>query len=241
MGGRGKAWVRSSAIVLSVGACLLSAAALAQERIGQAAIARNEVTRVDAGRTSAIGVGDPVFRNEVVRTGAESAAKFVFVDETNLALGPVSTVTLDRFVFAGQATYSQAVVNLAKGAFRFTTGNSDKRAYEIRTNVATLGVRGTILDVLVEDTRTTATLQEGRAIACARRVGPGDRRAGGCLELTQPGDTAIITARGVVRAGGGRGRGFDFATVCAGDAGLCGQTTFAQGGAPNLQAALCGR
>jgi hypothetical protein len=51
---------------------------------------------------------------------------------TNLAVGPVSTVTLDRFVFAGDSTYQQVTVNLVRGAFRFSTGSSDKRAYATR-------------------------------------------------------------------------------------------------------------
>jgi hypothetical protein len=43
--------------------------------------------------------GDEVVRNEVVRTAADSDARLVFRDDTNLSLGPGSTLKLDRTVF----------------------------------------------------------------------------------------------------------------------------------------------
>ena len=193
--------------------------AFAQEQIGRAALTRNEVSRVEPARLVQIGTGDDVFRDEVVRTGIASDAKLVFRDDTNLAIGPTSTVTLDRFVYAGDTSLRQAVVDLAKGAFRFTTGTSRKDAYEIRTPVATVGVRGTILDFLVETGRTTVVLQEGQARACAR--------GGRCIELLAPGDSVVITAGGAVRVTRGGRPSWSFAARCASDAQLCGQTIYA--------------
>ena len=74
-------------------------------------------------------VGDSVYRNEVVRTGADSTAKLVFLDSTNLGVGPISRVTLDKFVYVGESNGQKMTVNLAKGVFRFTTGALDKKAY----------------------------------------------------------------------------------------------------------------
>lgn len=194
--------------------------AFAQEQIGRAALTRNEVSRVEPAKLVQIGTGDNVFRDEMVRTGVESDAKLVFRDETNLAIGPTSTVTLNRFVYAGETSLQQAVVNLAKGAFRFTTGTSRKDAYEIRTPVATVGVRGTILDFLVESGRTIVVLQEGQARVCTL--------GGRCIELLAPGDSVVITAGGQIRVTRGASRpAWSFAALCAGDAQLCGQTLYA--------------
>ena len=77
--------------------------------------------------------------DEVVKTGMESAAKLVFSDNTNLSMGPGSAVTLNKFVYSGAGSYEKATFQLVKGAFRFTTGGSDKRAYEIKTPTATIG------------------------------------------------------------------------------------------------------
>lgn len=218
------------AAVLLAGATL---GARAEERIGATALVEREVARIDGGRNEAIGVGDAVFRNETVRTGVASAAKVVFSDETNLALGPSSTVTLDRFVFDDETSYKKAAVTLAKGAFRFSSGGSEKKAYEIRTGNATIGVRGTILDIRAQRGRTVVTLIEGGASVCPS----GGSRD--CAELTDPGDTAVVTSRGASRGG----VPFSFAAAaCGGNADLCGRSDFAAVApwAP-LGGGLCGR
>ena len=133
--------------------------------------------------------GDSVYRNEVVRTGADSTAKLVFLDSTNLGVGPISRVTLDKFVYVGESNGQKMTVNLAKGIFRFTTGALDKKAYTIATPNAAIGVRGTVLDIRVQGALTRVTLVEGQALVCPRR----------------PGITFEQQARNCARAAGGRG------------------------------------
>src|SRR5882757_2876925 len=70
-----------------------------------------------------------VFVDDLLRTEAESLARLVFLDETNLSLGPLSQVKLDRFVFDPDAGAQSVSLGLARGAFRFVTGNSDPRAF----------------------------------------------------------------------------------------------------------------
>jgi hypothetical protein len=67
------------------------------------------------------------------------------------------------------------------------TGNLAKESYVINTPLATLGVRGTTLDFLVERLKNTVVLKEGWAHVCA---------AGKCIELTKVGDTAVVTSTG---------------------------------------------
>jgi ferric-dicitrate binding protein FerR (iron transport regulator) len=80
-----------------------------------------------------------------VRTAADSDARFVLRDDTNLSLGPGSTLKLDRTVFSDDASAGDIAIKLTNGAFRFVSGNSKKEAYVITTPVATMGVRGTTL------------------------------------------------------------------------------------------------
>ena len=190
--------MRISCLNAAVGASLLvmsPLSALAQNKIGVAAAITNDVAQILGQRAAPIAGGEDVVRDEVVRTGAASNAKLVFVDDTNLALGPTSTVKLDKFVFADTTTYNQAGMELARGAFRFTTGHSEKRAYDIKTPVATIGVRGTILDVLSQGSKTTVVLQEGKAIVCPRRA-RNDTTRRGCVDLVNIGDTAVVTSSG---------------------------------------------
>src|ERR1700723_998718 len=76
-----------------------------------------------------INVGDGVLRDEVVRTGLDSAARLVMADNTNLSLGPSATIKLDRTVFDDEHTYGDIAIKLTAGAFRSVTGNSQTAAH----------------------------------------------------------------------------------------------------------------
>ncbi len=213
--------------------------AQAQQRIGEASSVRNQVSRVNAGGSVGLSSGGSVFRNETVRTGRQSSAKLVFLDQTNLAIGPTSSVVLDRFVFSGGGSAQAVSVNLARGVFRFTTGVLDKRAYKINTPVATIGVRGTVLDINSVGGRSRVTLVDnGAALVCVRSGSPSNPQ---CAELQTPGDSVEVTNTGVQRVTGGRR--FSFASVCGSNPGLCSQTQLAQPLSPaqQLEDALCGR
>jgi len=127
----------------------LAATAPAQERVGVTATVRNTVSQIEP-RVVRIVAGDEVVRDEVVRTAADSDARFVLRDNTNLSLGPNSTLKLDRTVFSGDAKAGDIAIKLTTGAFRFVTGDSKKEAYVISTPIATMGVRGTTLDILFD-------------------------------------------------------------------------------------------
>jgi FecR protein len=205
---------------LCMAAALAASPARAQTRVGEAAVVKNEVVRVMASATSQINVGDGVLRDEIVRTGLDSAARLVMADSTNLSLGPSATVKLDRTVFNDEHTYRDIAIRLTTGAFRFVTGHSEKAAYKITTSVATIGVRGTILDILSQRSKTTVVLQEGASHVCTT--------GGQCIELTQPGDTAVITSTaGRVTIQKTNNPPWTFAGTCGAAAGLCSTTQFA--------------
>ncbi|CAJ0888245.1 hypothetical protein AMST5_03861 [freshwater sediment metagenome] len=133
-----------------------TAAVVAAEQIGVAVTVRNEVTGKIQAETVRIASGSDVFGKEIVKTSADSTAHVVMKDNTNLNVGPNSSVTLDNFVFNGDSDYKKASFGLAKGALRFASGQSDKRAYEVRTPLATIGVRGTDYSVEVGERRVPA-------------------------------------------------------------------------------------
>jgi ferric-dicitrate binding protein FerR (iron transport regulator) len=209
----------------------------AQTRIGEAIIIKNEVLRVAESSGTQINVGDGVLRNETVQTGADSAARFVMADSTNLSLGANASVKLDRTVFNDEHTYRDIAIRLTTGAFRFVTGHSEKTAYKITTPLATIGVRGTILDILSQKGQTTVVLQEGAASVCTLGFQ--------CMQLTEPGDTAIINLTGGKTTISKTGNTpWTFASVCAGAAGLCTVTDIADNTPPSgfdANGVLCGR
>lgn len=117
-------------------------AAFAGDRIGVAATVRNRVTGKIQSQVQPLNSGEDVYDRELVKTEADSSAKIVLKDSANINVGPSSAVSLDNFVYAGDQDLKKASVNLAKGAFRFTSGSSDKKAYNLKTPTAIIGVRG---------------------------------------------------------------------------------------------------
>ena len=221
---------------------VLNPAQAQQTRVGEAVFVQNEVARVSGSLSMPISVGEGLLRDETVRTGAESATKLVMIDSTNLSLGPNASITLDRTVLNDEHSYRDIAIKLTTGAFRFVTGHSEKAAYTITTPVATIGVRGTVLDILSLRGKTTVVLQEGASRVCAT--------GGACTELTNPGDTATITSIGgskttIKKSGSSK---WTFAKNCSASPGLCSVTQAAQAAPPPMDSnasietsALCGR
>jgi hypothetical protein len=98
----------------------------------------------------------------LIRSQAESIANLQFVDQSKLSVGPNSQVRLDKFVYDPNRKAGSVVIQAGKGAYRFATGVQDSKNYEIKTPYATLGVRGTVLEIVVENS--------GRPRATGRRA-----------------------------------------------------------------------
>ena len=209
---------------LCLTAALATSSVRAQTRVGEAAVVKNEVVRVMGSGATPINVGDSVVRDETLRTGADSAARLVMADSTNLSLGPNSTLKLDRTVFDDAHSYRDISIKLTTGAFRFVTGHSEKSAYKIQTQVATIGVRGTVLDILSQRGKTTVVLRDnGASRVCTL--------SGQCTELTKPGDTAVITFAGgqyTIQKSGTPPWTF----ACGAASGLCSTTQYADATPP---------
>lgn len=207
-------------LAICVACNFCTAQAQAQTRVGEAAVVKNEVLRVSGSGGTPINIGDAVLRNETVRTGVDSAARLVMIDSTNLSLGANSAITLDKTVFNDERSYKDVTIRLTTGAFRFVTGKSDKNAYKITTPLATIGVRGTILDILSQRGRSVVVLQDGASRICTNKFQ--------CIELSQPGDTAVITSfNGKTSIQKTNVPPWTFVAACSAAAGLCSTTQYA--------------
>ena len=118
----------------------------AEPKIGVASAARNQVQGVIGGGARTLSAGSDVFSNEVVRTGDDSLAQLLFLDATSLSVGARSEVKLDRFVYNPERKTGNVVIEASRGAFRFVSGSQAPTNYTIKTPLATIGVRGTIVD-----------------------------------------------------------------------------------------------
>ncbi len=150
-------------LVLGVGM-----AGAAAKPIGVAESVKNKVTGDANNIMRRIRKGGSIFQNELIKTGFFGKAELRFVDKTSLSLSARSTVRLDSFVYNPKTRSGKIVINTLKGAFRFVSGSAVKSAYSIKTPVATIGVRGTIIDGYTDGRRVGVyILQQGAMRVCA--------------------------------------------------------------------------
>lgn len=228
----GKLLTSRRALYLAGLIAALATPALAQTNIGAATTVERDVSGQLAGRSRAVATGDGVFANETIRTANASAAQLRFLDNTNIAIGPSASVVLDRFVYNADGGARSAAIRVTQGAMRWVSGASDSRSYSVRTPHVVIGVRGTSFDLLVENSRTTVTLNQG-AISVCPIAAPRN-----CVTLNAPGQTVTATSR---RVEGVRPNGptpTDFADRClrAIDRQACVITARAETPAPVLAA-----
>src|SRR5262249_38557697 len=155
--------------VMLLAALLPGSALAAKQKVGVASSVENHVEGVLGGAVEKLSAGSEVFDSQLVRTGEASKAGLRFLDDTTLSLSARSEVRLDRFVYQGGKS-GALVVEVPRGLARFVTGSLDHRAYAVRTPIATIGVRGTVFDVLTRQDRMTALLVSG-GISIRTRLG----------------------------------------------------------------------
>jgi hypothetical protein len=192
------------AALLVVGASATPADA---QKIGGATAVQREVSGSVGGRTRAVAAGDDVYQNELIRTGAASAAELGFLDRTRLSVGASAQVKLDRFVYDVSGSPRTVVLTAAKGVARFVSGSGPSSVYQVRTPHATIGVRGTVFDVLVQPSRTVVVHGAGAIEVCARAV----RQP--CELVTLPGDVVIVTASAILGPASAAARSLDVARL----------------------------
>jgi hypothetical protein len=167
--------LRQSAILVLVTIAALAgraapAAISDQITIGNTRVVVRTVVGNFEGEIRTLALEDDVYHNELITTEKDSATKLTFLDETSLTLGPDSSVVLDRFVYDPDPSKASFVMTATQGIFRFASGKLPKNAYRLHTPAATIGIRGTVLDLAIEradrpgaDSVVRIALQEGEA------------------------------------------------------------------------------
>ena len=195
---RSERWI--PALLVMVLLAIPSAASWAETRIGVAASTKPNADGIVGAGSQSLSAGSEVFANETVRTGNLGQADLVFVDQTNLTVGPTSEVLLDKFVYDPTGPKGKVVLQLARGSFRFVTGTQDHRAYSVNTPYGSLGVRGTVVEVVVSEKKgkprpdectTRVRLVEGRGATFTTSSGKTARP-------TEPNQVVCISPTGAV-------------------------------------------
>ena len=144
-------------------AALLSFSVQAQNRVGVTSAATGDpLGKPPAQAERVLHVGVDVQANELVTTGATDRAHLLFLDGSSLTVGPQARLTIDRFVYDANAKAGTLAITASQGVFRFVGGKISKTTpVTVNTPSGSLTIRGGIMIVRVEPTRTVATFVFG--------------------------------------------------------------------------------
>jgi hypothetical protein len=125
-------------ILVGLLALAQSSSLRAQEAIGSATSVKPQAEA----NARMLSGGSNVYSKELIRTGEAGVADLRFHDNSNLSVGPKSSVRLDKFVYDPNKSAGGVAVEAARGSFRFVTGSQSKGSYQVKTPYGTLGIRG---------------------------------------------------------------------------------------------------
>ncbi len=113
----------------------------AAERAGEVLKAQPDAFQKAGFAGVALGRGSTIFRDATVYTKRYGTAEIRLDDDTQLMIGPDASIVIDQYVYGGGG--ATLAMRLGKGALRVISGDLRKEETSFRTEVATIGVRGT--------------------------------------------------------------------------------------------------
>lgn len=157
--------------ILLLTALLLTAAVYA-DSIGMVVAVQGTAKAVaEDGTARELTMSSDIFLNDSVQTGPSSRLQIMLNDDSLLAQGENSEMTIDEYVYTpANASENGFGVKLGKGLFRTVTGkitdlNPDR--FAVKTSRATIGIRGCDLGFNItpnEDNISIITVPPGKTI-----------------------------------------------------------------------------
>lgn len=123
------------------------------EPIGYVKTASGEAFVITAQNRAAAQPGTPVYLGSQLQTGAQSSIGVTFKDETVVACGPDTELTIDEYLYQPSQGKLALVTNLLKGSLNYLSGVIAKLkpdAVAVKTPTGTIGIRGTQFVAKVE-------------------------------------------------------------------------------------------
>jgi hypothetical protein len=189
--------MKTSRFILAVLAFLMAGSALANGTIIQLS-GTLSVKRAD-GSTRILSMKSEVIPGDTLQTQKDSYAQIKFTDGATITLKPNTQFTVAAYTFVeAKPKEDKAVFALLKGGLRAVSGLISKRgdqdAYEMKTETATIGIRGTIFDV--DDCKTGLCKKEG---------GSGDAvHEAGVYVSVRDGEVRVANSAGSLSIGAGQ-------------------------------------
>ncbi len=145
---------------------LMTFSAHAQKNVAVVKLLRGDVEVLTLGKTTKLKLEDWVVDGSVVKTAEKSFVKIIFIDKSQMNIGPNSEMKIEKFT--GK---DSGVIDLVKGKIRsqvtkdyLQIQDKDKSKLFIKTQNAVMGVRGTDFMISTNGTNTATVLFEGEIV-----------------------------------------------------------------------------
>jgi hypothetical protein len=141
---------------------LMTTSAWAQKKVAIVKLLKGEVDVLTLGKTTKLKVEDWVEDGSVVKTGEKSFVKLIFIDKSQMNIGPGSEMKIEKF-----DVKDSGVIDLVKGKIRsqvtkdYLQMDRNKSKLFIKTPNAVMGVRGTDFLIATNGQTTSTILFEG--------------------------------------------------------------------------------
>jgi hypothetical protein len=131
------------------------------DEVGNVASFEGSATVTRNGASQPLKLQDPIFKGDLLRTGANSTLGVIFDDETTFNLSANSSIEVNEFVYESSGKSNAAIFNIARGTVAFAANQVAKTGdMKIDTPSTTLGIRGTSGVVEVPEGATPGTTGE---------------------------------------------------------------------------------
>ena len=157
-------WVVAIGSVAATAVCLFPAARDASaQQAGRTVETRGQVQGTPPGEPEApLAPGDGLVLNHLIATSQASAARLAVLQGGSLSMGQSTQLRLDQERIDAATGASQSTFSLLLGRLELALGRLFQGELTIETPTATLGLRGTLVRVLVDASgRTTVAVFEG--------------------------------------------------------------------------------
>jgi hypothetical protein len=124
------------------------------------AVVEGPITAQDsAGHQRTLTKDTPVYLHDTISTAGRSYVEITLNDNTKLQFGPLSRFSLDKYTYEGKESEGELESNVFVGLFRYISGkisgDGGEQHTTIRTPSANIGIRGSEIDVKVEESGST--------------------------------------------------------------------------------------
>lgn len=148
--------------IVAVTTIITMPSAHAQDQAAVVIVAAGEVFALDQQQKKrSLQRRSKVFVGDTLVTGPEGRAQVRFIDGAVVSLRPETELNIQKYRYGKSKADEGSLMTLIKGGFRTITGAIGKENYKLITNLATIGIRGTHYEAVIENNQLFVALWDG--------------------------------------------------------------------------------